>query len=89
MHFAYETSSLEECGPCSNLRFCYSSSTVLNIHGQAVLLVPCKGTLDRQRTGLWATQGISRNVQHPGSDVSIKATGAPKPGDSDEGAGVW
>ena len=64
MLFTYETPSLEECDPCSNFRFCYLSSTVLNIHGQATAGV-LERNLDYQRTILLATSRRRRKRTAP------------------------
>ena len=87
--FTYETSSLKKYAPCSNLQFCYSSSSGLNIHSQALPAEPWKHT--------WTTNGrfncrprsSAANAQHWRAAISIKATGATNPDNSDTGGGSW
>jgi hypothetical protein len=83
--FAYETLALAECDRCSHLHSCYSSSTVFNIHIHTVTPM-LQRNLDRQRR---FCVGPSDQQSMQVSGVSMKVTGATKPTDSNEDAGVW
>ena len=84
--FTYETPSLEEWDRCFNLGSCYSSSTVL-----VMLFRRCPG----KKPGLRRDDSVGdlavpqKTYKHLRTDVSKKVTAATKPGDSDDGAGVW
>ena len=88
IYFAYET-SLEECGPCSNLHFCYSFVTVLNIHGQANPPVPWKHTWTTDGRFCCRPRSSAENVRQRRTDASMKVPDATKLDDSNEGGVGW
>jgi len=89
VHSACETSSLKKYSPCSNLQFCYSSSTVLNIHSQALRAEPWKHTWTTNGRFNCRTRSSAANAQHWRAAISMKVAGATKPDLSDTGAGSW